>query len=229
MKICIDAGHNYSNFNTGAEGNGLREQNITFPVCQFLKEKLENAGITVVMTRKSLTENLGTSVNTSLQKRAEISNAAGCDYFISVHCNAGGGTGTEVLILKRGGQAEQLAKPVLQSVVSRFNLRNRGVKEANLSVLRNTDCPAILVELAFIDHPSDALLLKNHQEAFADAVFSGVMEYLGLTVSREPTDIKSFLSKKWKLSHPEGVFSILDSHPYASDLYQKIYGSYERS
>ncbi|MBO5407832.1 MAG: N-acetylmuramoyl-L-alanine amidase [Clostridia bacterium] len=229
MKLCIDAGHNYSGFDTGATGNGLKEQNITFPVCQFLKNKLEQAGITVVMTRETLTQNLGTSVNSSLKKRAEISNNEKCDYFISIHCNAGGGTGTEVLILKRGGQAEQLAKPVLQSIVSRFNLRNRGVKESNLSVLRNTDCPAILVELAFIDHPSDAVLLKNQQEAFADAVFLGVMEYLGLPVSSESANIRSFLTQKWNLSHPDAVFALLDSHPYASDLYQKIYESYKRS
>ncbi len=229
MKICIDAGHNYSGFDTGAEGNGLKEQNITFPVCQHLKQRLEEAGIQVVMTRKSLTENLGTTVNTSLTKRAEISNSSSCNYFISVHCNAGGGTGSEVFVIKKGGQAEQLATSVLQAIIARFSLRNRGVKEENLSVLRNTDCPAILIELAFIDHPSDALLLKNNQKEFADAIFKGVMEYLKLPLPNEALDIKSFLAKKWNLSQPEAVFALLDSHSYASDLYQKIYESYERS
>ena len=226
MKICIDAGHNYSGFDTGAIGNGLMEQNITFPVANLLKNKLERAGITVVMTREALTQNLGTSVNTSLSKRAQISNEQNCDYFISVHCNAGGGTGCEVLILQKGGQAEKLANPVLNEIVSRLPLRNRGVKEANLAVLRNTDCPAILVELAFIDHPSDAVLLKQNQEDFADAIFQGTMKFLGLPIPEKEVDIKEFLTKKWNLSQPDAVFALLDSHPYASTLYQKIYESY---
>ena len=226
MKICIDAGHNHSGSDTGAIGNNLKEQDINYFVANLLKEKLENAGISVVMTRSSLTQNLGNSVNQSLLMRAEISNKENCDYFISIHCNAGGGTGCEVLILKKGGQAEQLATPVLKKIVSKLSLRNRGVKEANLSVLRNTACPAILVELAFIDHPTDSLLLRNRQEDFATAIFEGTMEFLGLPLSKSTEDIKEFLTKKWSLSNPQGVFQLLDSHPYAKDLYQKIYESY---
>ena len=37
MKICIDAGHNYSKYDTGASGNGLREQDITFKIADMLK------------------------------------------------------------------------------------------------------------------------------------------------------------------------------------------------
>lgn len=37
MRICIDAGHNYSGFDTGALGNGLREQDITFKIADKLK------------------------------------------------------------------------------------------------------------------------------------------------------------------------------------------------
>ena len=187
MKICIDAGHNYSGFDTGATGNGLKEQNITFPIADMLRELLEKAGVEVVMTRKTLKENLGTSATSALTARVKISNEAKCDYFISIHCNAGGGTGSEVLVIKKGGKAEKLANVVLSKIIDKLKTRNRGVKEQNVCVLRETDCPAILVETAFIDHAKDSLLLKNNQREFAEAIFEGVREYLGLPEVNTPT------------------------------------------
>ena len=98
MKLCIDAGHNDSGWDTGAVSNGLREQDVTFQIASYLQEKLKKAGFQIVMTREQKNRNLGKSVSQSIAERAAISNRENCDYFISIHCNAGGGTGTEVLI-----------------------------------------------------------------------------------------------------------------------------------
>ena len=228
MKICVDAGHNHSGWDTGATANGLREQDITFPIAVHLKKHLEENGIEVVMTRETQTQNLGTSLNTGLKKRAEISNREKCDYFVSVHCNAGGGTGTEVLVIKKGGQAEQLANRVLSALTKQFSLRSRGVKEANLLVLRETDCPAILVETAFLDHSSDAVLLRTRQEEFAAAIALGIFHFLRITPADELQSVKMQLAKKWGLSDAKAVFSLLDQHPYRKDLYEKLLKSYEK-
>lgn len=226
MKICIDAGHNHSGFDTGAVANGLREQNITFQIASLLKNKLEKAGIETVMTREQQTQNLGTSVSQSIAKRAEISNRERCDYFVSIHCNAGGGTGTEVLVLKKGGKAELLAEKILWQLTSLLPLRNRGVKEANLGVLRDTVCPAVLVETAFLDHSGDASLLQQRDSDFAQAIFLGLLEQLGISHQVSLSEMKETIAKKWGLSHPEEVFRLLDTHPYREDLYRKIYESY---
>ena len=228
MKICIDAGHNNSGWDTGAQANGLREQDVTFQIALYLKNQLENQGIQIVMTRETKSQDLGTSLNTSLQKRAELSNRENCDYFISIHCNAGGGTGTEVLVIKKGGQAEQLASSVLLALTEKLSLRSRGVKEANLLVLRETVCPAILVETAFLDHPTDATLLRNNQQAFASAIATGVLKYLKITPTDELSALKEQLSKKWRLDNSAAVFSLLDQHPYRKDLYAKLLKSYEK-
>lgn len=228
MKICIDAGHNHSGWDTGAMANNLKEQDVTFLIAEKLCNILNAYGIQTAVTRKSAKENLGTSVNSSLKKRAEISNQEKCDYFISIHCNAGGGTGTEVLVIKKGGQAEKLAEFVLSEILKKMNLRSRGVKEANLLVLRETLCPAILVETAFIDHPSDANLLRTKQDEFASSIAVGILNFLGIPYNDELQSVKEELSKKWQLSDPKPVFALLDQHSYRKDLYQKMLESYKK-
>jgi N-acetylmuramoyl-L-alanine amidase len=57
---------------------------------------------------------------------------------------------------------------------------NRGVKPANLSVLRNTFCPACLVEVGFISNPTDVAYLKKpwYRQKIAVAIAEGIAEYL---------------------------------------------------
>ncbi len=175
MKICIDAGHNYSNYGTGAVGNGLKEQDINFYIADKLKALLVASRHSVKMTRSKLEENVGTSNADSLNKRASIANQFGADLFISIHCNAGGGTGTETLIYAKGGKAEEYANKIQKAIVQKLGTRDRGVKERpKLVVLRKTSMPAVLVETAFIDTKADAVLLKNRQSDFASAIFEAV-------------------------------------------------------
>ena len=103
MKICIDAGHNYSGFNTGATGNGLREQDVSFYIADKLKNLFENIGVDVLMTRPTLATNCGKDNATSLSYRYNLANSSNCDLFISIHCNAGGGRGTETLVYSTKG------------------------------------------------------------------------------------------------------------------------------
>ena len=188
MKICIDAGHNYSGYDTGAQGNGLKEQNITFQIADKLKSLLKQNKIEVIMTREELTDNVGINSNDSINARAKLANSTKCDYFVSIHCNAGGGTGTETLIYGRGGKAEPLAKAVNSKIVKHFNLKDRGIKvRTDLGVLRLTNMPAILIETAFIDKASDAKLLAERYNEFAECIYKGICEYLGITSTSTST------------------------------------------
>ena len=89
IKIYIDQGHNPENPNAGAEGNGLREQNITYRVGKALGERLRaNGNFEVRESRPTPTTSLGSSNSTSLQVRVRDANEWGADYFISLHTNA---------------------------------------------------------------------------------------------------------------------------------------------
>jgi len=179
MKICIDAGHNYSKFDKGAKGYNLREQDITWYVADKLKRYLESLSHTVIMTRPKLTTNLGSNLSTSLSARYNMANTNNADYFISIHCNAGGGRGTETLIYKGGGMAEGLANSVQNEIVRYVGTIDRGIKVQNVAVLRETNMPAILVELAFIDTKTESEILKNKQDDFALAIANGFQRFIG--------------------------------------------------
>ena len=176
MKIFIDPGHNYSGGDTGAQGNGLKEQNVTFEIALKLQNLLVNAGHEVKMSRNKITDNVGTSVSTSINTRARLSNTWGADLFISIHCNAGGGQGTETLVYSLNGSSNTYAKRIQESIVNNLKTKNRGIKaRTDLGVLKLTNAPAILVETAFIDSASDALLLKTKTDEFAQSIFEGIL------------------------------------------------------
>ncbi|MGN1058823.1 MAG: N-acetylmuramoyl-L-alanine amidase, partial [Clostridia bacterium] len=94
MKIFIDPGHNYTGADTGAAGNNLREQDITFYIAKKLETLFLQNGDQVKMSRNRLTDSLGNSVQESITGRVVMANDWGADLCISLHCNAGGGTGT---------------------------------------------------------------------------------------------------------------------------------------
>ena len=186
--ILIDAGHNYSGKDTGAENKslGLKEEVITWQIADKLRHRLEDMGYNVVMTRDKLTDSIAnTSVVDSLQARVDLGHEVLADLFISIHCNAGGGSGTEVYCFSENGYAGRLAKIVQKNIVAETGLYNRGVKTANYFVIRNTLMPAILIETGFIDHAKDAAILASSsgQQSIADAVADAVSEYDHLSIS----------------------------------------------
>ncbi len=186
IKVFIDQGHNPQGFNAGAEGFGLREQDITYSVGMYLADILRADGRFEVMTsRNSPTEVLGTSNSTSLQERVNMANSWGADYFISIHANASTNpeaNGSEVYVYSEATPAYALAGDVLAQIVRRLEMRDLGVKtRPTLYVLRRTQMPAILVELGFITNESDANKLANNQYQFAYAIYAGLLDYLGLS------------------------------------------------
>ena len=134
MKIFIDPGHNHSGADTGAVGNGLKEQDITYLVASKVKPILERCGIEVRLSRNAITDNLANnSVNASLSARTRMANDWGADLFVSIHCNAGGGTGTETYSYQAGiSSAYKLAQAVQKRMIEMVGLPDRGVKTKSL-------------------------------------------------------------------------------------------------
>ena len=195
-KIYIDQGHNPVNPNAGAEGQGYREQDVVYRIGVILADILERRGFETRLSRKTSDVILGTSNLTSLQARVNEANAWGADYFISLHTNASANPsarGSEALVYNIPSVASGLAEDILVQINLNTGLPNRGVTERRgLYVLRRTQMPATLLELGFITNPTDANLLANSPELFAQGIADGISEFLSVpTASYDVSDMPS--------------------------------------
>ncbi len=180
--ILIDAGHNYSGRDTGAENKELelKEEDLTWQIADKLRQRLEKMGYKVVMTRDKITDSIAnTSVVESLQARVDLGHQSLADLFISIHCNAGGGSGTEVYCFNKQSYAGVFADIVQKNIVVNTGLYDRETKTANFFVIQNTLMPAILIETGFIDNLNDVKILASEegQQSIAKAVADAVAEY----------------------------------------------------
>ena len=185
IKIYIDQGHNPRNPNAGAEGNGLREQDIVYRVGIALGELLAaNGNFDVRLSRPTPETQIGTSNSTSLRLRVADANAWGADYFISLHTNAAtaaSATGSEAFVYSEPSSAFDLGEDILRRMSEVTGLNDRGTfVRPGLYVLRKTAMPAVLVELGFITNPSDARLMNENPELFATGIYQGILDYLNL-------------------------------------------------
>lgn len=183
-RIYIDQGHNPESPNAGAEGNGLREQDLVFRIGIELAALLNaNPKFETKLSRPTADTQLGTSNATSLRVRVDDANTWGADLFLSLHCNSSAVTaasGSEALVYQNPSTAYNIAEILLQTLTQATGLRNRGVLvRPGLYVLRRTAMPAVLLELGFISNPSDAALLRDNPRLFAQGIYNGLVRYYG--------------------------------------------------
>lgn len=184
IKIYVDQGHNPENPNAGAEGNGLREQDITYRVGEELASLLRaNPDYEVRLSRPTPTTNLGSSNTTSLRARVNDANSWGADYFISIHTNSSdipSANGIEAFSYSRPSRAFSLGESILEDLSEATGFRNRGMQvRPGLYVLRKTNMPAILLEIGFISNPEEAALMNQNPELFARGIYNGIVSELG--------------------------------------------------
>lgn len=174
--IMLDPGHGGND--PGASGQGLVEKERNLAVAQRVKYHLARHGHKVSMTREGDT-------NPTLSQRTNDANAKKVDALVSIHCNAhtGSAKGVETFCYKF--KYRKLADSIQNAVITaKLYNANRGVKEGNLHMVRESNMSAALIEMAFIDNASDAALLKKTEE-FAVAISKGILAYFGTSWKNE--------------------------------------------
>lgn len=170
MKICINAGHCLG-LDSGAVGQtGLQESEVTKEVMQLTAEYLRNVGYEVLEVQEN-----------ELYQITDASNLFGADLFISIHCNAAenrSASGTETFYGSNEGA--RLAQCIQSQIVDNLKTVDRGIKDgSHLYVIRNTDCVAVLTELAFISNEVDECMLSDIKQRteLARALARGITDY----------------------------------------------------
>lgn len=185
IKIYIDQGHNPQNPNAGAEGNGLREQDITYKIGVELANLINaNPNLEARLSRPTAQTQLGTSNASSLAARVNDANSWGANYFISLHTNAStmpSASGVEGYVYALDTSAAELSEDIVENLTEATGLRNRGIfARPSLYVLRKTAMPATLIELGYITNAGDAALMNENPQLFARGIYNGILEYLNL-------------------------------------------------
>lgn len=166
MLIAIDPGHGGKD--PGATANGLLEKDISLKLALKAGAYLRtHYNCDVMYTRN-------TDVYLTLSERANIANRAKADLFCSFHINSFNSTSNGFETFRYPGtigktiELQKMVHEEVMKVLKPYNITDRGMKQKNLAVVRETIMPALLTESLFISNPNEAKLLKS--ESFLDSV-----------------------------------------------------------
>lgn len=194
IRIYIDQGHNPVPYhNSGAEGNGLYEHDLTFIIGCALAELLKEDGrFEICLSRPNKGVVLGTDNASSQKARVDDAENFDADYLISLHINSytdGTPHGIEVYTADTGTTSYAFGESLLEGLVEATGLRDRGMKQnAELYILKTASMPAVLLEMGFISNANDAALLAEQPELFAQGIYDGILEYFGLSAPEVETN-----------------------------------------
>ena len=175
MRIVIDPGHSGA-CEPGACAAGVTEADVALAIAEQLSHLLLAAGHSILMTRS------GDCPLTGLKWRAQLANCWNASLFISIHANSfsdPSAHGSEVFYFEGSRYGRTLARLIQAELVGRLGTANRGFKQQRFTVLKETDCPAVLVETAFLSNPDDRALLTDpdQQQQFAQAIAAAVARF----------------------------------------------------
>ncbi|MCL1844511.1 MAG: N-acetylmuramoyl-L-alanine amidase [Defluviitaleaceae bacterium] len=173
--IAVYAGH--GGRDPGATANGLREKDFTLAISNAVTSILRGWGYTVINNRT-------TDTDRSITQDANLANERRASALVEIHLNSNEGTpgtGSEAFVsIRDQGPARNLANAMLSRLAA-LGFRNRGVftsvnanGQDTLGILRLTNMPAVLLEVAFINNPQD--MARLNVNTAANAIAEGIRQ-----------------------------------------------------
>ena len=156
--VILDAGH--GGFDPGSIEKGICEKDIALDVALATAKLLNEAGVEYILTR-------GGDEHVSIARRAELANSENAAFLVSVHCDwytKKSINGTSMLYNECDGASKRLAEQLQSYITTNLGTADRGVHpHSDIALLRETNVPAVIVELAFLSNAKD-LSLANSDE-----------------------------------------------------------------
>ena len=176
-KVFIGVGHGGSD--PGAVSNNTKEKDLNLSIALACRDELVRHGVAVNMSRTK-------DEDDNISEEIRECNAYSPDLAVDIHNNAGGGDGGEVFNSYLGGEGKTLAENILAEIVN-IGQNSRGCKirkNANgkdyYAFIRNTTCPAVIVECAFVDNSTDLEILatEGKRQKMGQAIAKGILKTL---------------------------------------------------
>jgi len=199
MKVVVNAGHTFETPGKASCDGKLKEWEWNLLTAQLTVRSLIASGIDAELVRATKESD---SLTLPVKRTNELCSKYGKKnvLFISIHCNAAGmgkqwmsARGWSIWTTVGQTESDVLATCIYHGAERAFaddkkwglklrkDMRDGDVDyEKNYYVLRNTACPAVLIENFFMDNKEDcAFLLSDESKAYAaEAIVQGVEEYL---------------------------------------------------
>ncbi|MDQ6470001.1 N-acetylmuramoyl-L-alanine amidase [Flavobacterium sp. LHD-80] len=171
--VVIDAGHGGED--VGAKVSEFEEKLITEAVAKRIKEQNKNANVEIVLLREG-------DVNMALKERVLAINNLKPDLVISLHISANSNSnanGVEAYISSKKtfyDQSKEIAETVISNIATTGNLTKRTVSEAPFFILKNSDCPTMLLEMGFLSNEKDRnyITTEKGQDEIAAKILESV-------------------------------------------------------
>ncbi len=187
-KVFLGVGHGGSD--PGAVANNTKEKELNLSIALACRDLLEKHGVSVKMSRSK-------DENDTISEEVAECNAYAPDLAVDIHNNAGGGDGGEVFYHHGGGKGKTLAENILAEIV-KIGQNSRGIKtrvnsqgKDYYAFIRNTSCPAVIVECAFVDNASDLQILasESQRKSMGEAIAKGILKTLGVEIQSEKSTL----------------------------------------
>ena len=189
-KVYLGIGHGGSD--PGAVANGIKEKDANLVIGKAAAAELERHGVEVMLSRT-------TDITEGTNAKVKECNKFAPDLAGDIHNNAGGGDGAEVYHSINGGTGKSLANNILTEVKA-IGQNSRGAKTKKNSsgkdyfnFIRSTNCPAVIVECAFLDNKNDVQIIDTtaEQKAMGVAIAKGFLRQLGIAYKKQETAAKT--------------------------------------
>ena len=196
LRVLLDPGHGGDDEGARCPDPLVKEKELTLTLAKRIGTQLKKAGLHVDYTRTR-------DITLSLDARARIARTKKADLFISVHANHASNLdacGVETYVLPpsgypgtaegsraRGWQIGNrndfhntlLGFSIHRHLMSTPETVDRGLKRQSFFVLRETSCPAVLLEFGFLSNAGETrrMLRTDWQIQSCAAVVEGVLAY----------------------------------------------------
>lgn len=173
--IVIDPGHGGEDSKDSVGITGLREKDVVLSIGLGLKDKLEELGGKIYLTREK-------DEYLSLSKRADYANEIRPDFFISLHLNSFSNPsiqGCEVYHYRNDKNSQDLGRSIINSLVLNLGSLDKGIRNADFFLLREVGVSALQLEIDYITNPEQEKKLseKSYIDRVVDAISEGIVDY----------------------------------------------------
>lgn len=191
--VVLDAGHGGAD--PGAVGrSGVLEKDVVLDVARSLERLLNRVAVYTMMVRDGdydlAPDGARSRKQEDLSRRVGMANDAKADLYISLHANSFPSprwSGAQTFYYPGKDEGKRLAQSIQARLREAFPQNTRLARPGDYYVLKQTDMPAVVVEVGFLSNPEEEQLLSTirHRHALAQAVFMGIVDYL-VAIERDP-------------------------------------------